>query len=116
MGSNYAKVKGMLLTEYDEAATMELFKEEGIEIGRQQGIEIGIREGSEIGRQQGFKIGLKAGTIKALLNLIKKHKITVEEAAEEVGMTTEEFEKNAHKYQIVLSCAKRDRFLRMYRS
>ena len=33
-----AEVKGMLLTEYNEAATMELFREEGREEGKQEGI------------------------------------------------------------------------------
>ena len=36
-----AEVKGMLLTEYNEAETMELFKEDG----RKEGIKEGIKEG-----------------------------------------------------------------------
>ena len=35
----------MLLTDYDEAYTMELFKKEGYEEGYEEGLEIGRREG-----------------------------------------------------------------------
>ena len=36
--NNRVEVKGMLLTEYDEAKTMQMFKEEGREQGRKEGI------------------------------------------------------------------------------
>jgi len=44
----------MLLTEYDEAKTMELFKEEGRAEGRAEG----CAEGRVEGREQGFTLGI----------------------------------------------------------
>jgi len=49
-GANREGVKRMLLTEYDEAKTMELFKEEGRAGGR--------AEGRAEGREQGFTLGI----------------------------------------------------------
>lgn len=40
--ANRTGVKKMLLTEYNEAKTMELFKEEGREKGREEGIALGV--------------------------------------------------------------------------
>ncbi len=57
----------MLLTEYDEVATMELFKEEG----------------------------RTEGALGMLVNLVKKGRMTPAEAAEEASMTVAEFEKHA---------------------
>ena len=48
--ANREGVKRMLLTEYDEAKTMELFKEEGREEGR--------AEGRAEGREQGLTLGV----------------------------------------------------------
>ena len=53
----------MLLTEYNEAATMELFREEG--------------------KKEGF--------IHALIRMVRRGKITEEEAAQEANMTKSEF-------------------------
>ena len=46
----------MFITEYDEAATMKLFREEFIEEGIKEGIEKGIRQGIDIGIKQGTDI------------------------------------------------------------
>ncbi|MBQ6504276.1 MAG: hypothetical protein IJI57_10230 [Flexilinea sp.] len=53
----------MCITEYDQVRTMNMFKEEGLE----EGIEI--------------------GQFKALANLAEKKIITVEQAAEEAGIS-----------------------------
>ena len=66
-----SEVKGMLLTEYNEAATMELFREEG------------KKEGREEGKKEGF--------IHALIRMVRRGKITEEEAAQEANMTKSEF-------------------------
>ena len=58
-----AEVKGMLLEEYNETEVMELFKEEGREEGQ----------------------------IMTLVGLARKKYITIEQAAEEAGMSVEEF-------------------------
>ena len=42
-----AEVKGMLLTEYNEAEAMELFREDGRKEGREEGIEIGMEKGGQ---------------------------------------------------------------------
>ena len=70
-----AEVKGMLLTEYDEVATMELFKEEG--------------------REEGIAIGEVKGALRTLAKMVKKGRMTPAEAAEEANMTVAEFEKQA---------------------
>ena len=58
-----AEVKGMLLTEYNEAATMEMFKEDG----------------------------RKEGILQTLIRLVRRGKLSEEEAAQEANMTTMEF-------------------------
>ena len=65
------EVKGMLLEEYNETEVMELFKEEG------------RIEGREEGREE--------GQILTLVGLARKNYITIEQAAEEAGMSVEEF-------------------------
>lgn len=68
-----SEVKGMLLTEYNEAATMELFKEDGRKEGRKEGI------------------------LSTLIRLVKRGRLSVEEAAEEADMTTKEFSQELNK-------------------
>ena len=70
-----AEVKGMLLTEYNEAAAMELFKEDGIREGMQKGI------------------------LQILTRLVKEDAISFEKAAKEAGMTTDEFAEEMNKVQ-----------------
>ena len=59
-----AEVKGMLLTEYNEAEQMELFKEDG----RREGI------------------------IETLISLVKKGLLTIKDAADQAGITETAFE------------------------
>ena len=68
-----AEVKGMLLTEYNEAKAMDLFREEGREEGRQEGI------------------------LAILISLVKKKKISKEDGAREAGMSVEDFEEELAK-------------------
>ena len=49
---NKAEVKDMCITEYNEAETMQMFREEGREEGIKQGIEQGIERGIEQGADQ----------------------------------------------------------------
>ena len=74
-----AEVKGMLLTEYNEAAAMELFKEDGIREGMQKGMQKGI--------------------LQILTRLVKEDAISLEKAAKEAGMTTDEFAEEMNKVQ-----------------
>ena len=81
--NNRAEVKGMLLTEYNEMETMELFKEEG----RQEGIQKGL--------QKGRKEGRKEGIMDTLVSLVKDKILSVTDAASRAGMTPDEFEQAA---------------------
>lgn len=74
-----SEVKGMLLTEYNEAETMELFKEEG----------------REEGRKEGRKEGHKEGVLITLWSMVIDKILTISEAAQRAGMTPDEFEKAA---------------------
>ena len=56
-----AEVEGMLLTEYDEAATMELLRKEALEDGYNDGYAAGWDEGRDEGRKEGRKKGLDEG-------------------------------------------------------
>ena len=73
----------MLLAEYNEVETMELFKEEGREEGLKEGLKKGRKEGREEGRMQ--------GQFQMLANLAGKKVITIEQAADEAGMSVDEF-------------------------
>lgn len=71
-----AEVNGMLLTEYNEAEAMELFKEEGRIEGRQLGREEGRKEGRIEGRNEGRETSLLA----SIRNLMQTMKLTADEA------------------------------------
>ena len=58
-----------------------------IMLGEKKGIEIGKQEGIKIGEQRGEK----KGAIKTLIRMVNKGKYTIEEAAEEAGITVPEF-------------------------
>lgn len=70
-----AEVKGMLLTEYNEAEQMELFKEDG----RKEGI------------IEGRKAGLKEGIVDTLVALVKDGILTETDAAVRAGITEDAF-------------------------
>ena len=74
------------LCNYSDAMLM-LGRKEGIEIGQKRGIEIGQKRGIEIGQ----KLGQQQGAVMQLIRSVRKGKYTVEEAAEEAGMTVKAF-------------------------
>ena len=76
-----SEVKGMLLTEYNEVETMELFREEGREEGRAEGRE----EGRAEGRSEGF--------IEAVITFAREGVISISDGALRTGMSEEEFRK-----------------------
>jgi flagellar biosynthesis/type III secretory pathway protein FliH len=55
--ANRKGVRNMLLTEYNEEETMELFKEEYLNKGREEGLKEGHKEGLETGHKAGRKEG-----------------------------------------------------------
>ena len=79
MTANRAEVKRMCITEYDEVKTLADEREEGRVEGRE--------EGRAEGREEGI--------IFAMMRLMRKGRISLEEAAEEAGLSVEEFEKRA---------------------
>ena len=68
-----AEVLGMLLTEYNEEETMELFRRDGIE--------------------EGMEIGMEKGRLETLVSLVKDRFLTVKEAAARCNMSVEAFQK-----------------------
>ena len=75
-----AEVKGMLLTEYNEAETMELFKEDG------------RKEGSKEGRREGRKEGRKEGIWETLISLVRDGLLSIKDAAARAGVSETVFE------------------------
>ena len=70
---NRAEVKNMCLTEYDQAETMQLFKEEG--------------------REEGIKEGIKEGRIEDVKNLMKNLKMSAKQALSSIGIPESEHSK-----------------------
>lgn len=64
-----AEVRGMMLTEYNEAETMNMFREEGRQEGRQEGI------------------------LSTLVALVKENLISLSDAAKQAGMSEAAFMK-----------------------
>lgn len=78
-----AEVLRMFLFEYDQEKHIRQEKDESREEGRKEG----IKEGIKLGRAE----GLELGEIQMLVKQIQKGRITMEEAAEDAGMTVEKF-------------------------
>ena len=62
------EVSGMLLTEYNEAETMELFRQDG------------LKEGIIKGRKEGRKEGIDQNRVENIKNLMKTLKLTAQQA------------------------------------
>ena len=75
-------VKGVFF-EYDQEKHIRQEKDESREEGRKEG----IKEGIKLGRKE----GLELGEIQMLVKQMQKGRITMEEAAEDAGMTVEKF-------------------------
>ena len=90
---NSAEVSDVILEEFDQEKYEEDLRRESWEDGRIAGME----EGKSIGREEGKTIGREEGKAlekkELLVNLYRKHLLTLEQAAEEYGTTTEEFRK-----------------------
>ena len=75
LDANRVEVKKMLLTEYNEAETMRMFKEEG--------------------REEGLEEGLVKGALRTLAGLVKDGILSLSDAAKRVGMSEKDFQKEA---------------------
>ena len=86
-----AEVIELILTEFNkelyEQGLREDAWEEGLEEGRAVGLELGKAAGLELGRAE----GRRAGMTEILVSLVKKGRITSEEAAEEAKMDLQIF-------------------------
>ena len=73
--------------------------DEGLRIGRVEGLKIGRNEGINIGRAEGIDIGRKQAELETSMRMaaanIRKYNESVSEAASDIGMSEEEFLKNA---------------------
>ena len=78
-----SEVKGMLLTEYNEAEQMELFKEDG----RREGIQIGMEKGME------------KGMFKTLFSLVRRGELSVKVAAVQAGISETAFRREMEKFK-----------------
>ena len=74
------EVKGMLLTEYNEAEAMELFREEGRAEGRAEGLAEGLAEGRA------------EGIIDTLISLVQNGLLSIKDAAAQLGITEVAFQ------------------------
>lgn len=88
--------KHILEQEYGIAASVEL--EGGLdrmcnlsEWVEEQAIERGMQKGMEKGMQEGMERGMQIGMIQTLFSLVDKGRLTLAEAAEEAGMSEEDF-------------------------
>lgn len=103
-----AEVIDVVLTEYDEEKTMQMFKEqgieEGIELGRAQGVELGREQGVELGRAQGVELGRREGEMKLIRKICKKIQKgkSLEEISDELE---EEIEYIRPIYETAKKCA-----------
>lgn len=85
--NNRAEVTQMCITEYDEAKTMALFREEG----KKEGLAEGKREGLVEGKRE----GLAEGKLEALVNIIKALDLSIDKAMDAIGIASNEREKYA---------------------
>ena len=81
----------MCITEYDEARTMELFKEEGRIEGRAEGREEGRAEGRTEGRAE----GREETQISNIRTLMQRLKLSAEAAMDALAVPPEEQQKYA---------------------
>lgn len=95
LSAHRAEVRNMILTEYDEAKTMEMFKkefrEDGIAIGLAQGIEKGRREGEKTGEERGRLKGEREKEI-FFASRMKARGAADEEIADILGVTVEQLQ------------------------
>ena len=76
--ANRAEVKDMCLTEYNEAETMNMLRQEGLEEGRQKGLMEGRQKGLMEGRQKGLMEGRQESRMLDIKNLMESTGFTAE--------------------------------------
>ena len=86
-----AEVVDMLLTEYNEAEAMELFREDG----REEGLERGREEGREEGLERGREEGREEKLLEALSRMTRNLKLTLTEAMDALEIPASDRERLA---------------------
>ena len=74
-----AEVKEMCIEEYNEAETMQMFREEAFNDGRQKGLEQGLKQGGEIQIR------------KSITRMIREKGFTYEEACDAIGAQPDDY-------------------------
>ena len=87
LSAHRAEVRNMILTEYDEAKTMEMFKKEF----REDGIAIGLEKGRREGEKSGEERGRREEKI-MVASRMKARGAADEEIADILGMTLEQLQ------------------------
>lgn len=64
----------------------------GREVGWREGIEKGLQEGIEKGLQEGIEKGLQEGRLEVIVSMLKQGRLTLEEAAQEAGISCQKLE------------------------
>ena len=82
-----AEVKSMLLTEYNEAETLEMFKRDFLAEGRKEG----RKEGRIEGRKEGQKEGRVGSLVESVRNLKLRLGFTDQQAKEALNISDEEW-------------------------
>ena len=78
----------MCITEYNEAETLQMIREEE----RAEAWAEALEEGRKEGRKEGQKEGRAQGEMNLLARLVRSGDMTVTKAAEYAGMTVEQFQ------------------------
>ena len=89
----------MCLTEYNEAETMQMFKEEGREEGRAEGLEEGRAEGLEEGHTKGLAEGREIRGREKITDMLRRGK-TVEEIVDFCGYPDEQVRRIADSVRV----------------
>ncbi len=76
--------------------------EKGIKEGREKGIKEGREKGIKEGREEGIKEGKKEGEITFVYKMVKKGRMSLEEAAEETNLNTDELLVKFKQYNLTL--------------
>ena len=88
---NRAEAIAVSIFEYDEEKELALLRQAEREEGWEAGLETGRQEGLETGRREGLETGRREGKLQQLLSLARKQLLPVKTAAQEAGMSEEQF-------------------------
>ena len=94
-----AEVKAMCIEEYNEAETMQLFKEEafndgvekGLKEGEEKGLKKGLQEGEEKGLKKGFEQGDNDRIRKSITRMVTVKGLSYEEACDNLGVNPNDY-------------------------